>query len=246
MRPDYNEIAQKYDLNRIADMDMVIRLVEGSCPSPASVVIDFGCGTGNYAYAFKKLTDSVVIGIEPSSGMRDIAISKGAGISFFKGDHTCIPLGDDHADFIYMTDVIHHIPDIGRMFAEFYRVLKHDGLICIVTESYGQIESRYWVKYFPELVIIEKRRYPDIPELISTAENSGFNFYKEVSTDKQRKHQISDDFVSLVENKGFSMFGLLSDSEYRSGLEALKQDQKMGNVLEYMHGETLLWLKTRK
>ena len=43
-----------------------------------------------------------------------------------------------------MTDVIHHVPDVDRMFEEIERVLKYEGKLCIVTESHVQIDDRFY------------------------------------------------------------------------------------------------------
>lgn len=124
-----------------------IQLFAEELPLEGKTILDFGCGTGNFAYALKKLTNAEVYGVEPSDGMREKALRKG-NIIIKKGDHKCIPYEDDLFDFIYMTDVIHHVPDLQAMFTEFGRVLKPNGLICIVTESYRQLENRFWVKYY--------------------------------------------------------------------------------------------------
>lgn len=151
---DYNEVAKKYDLSRTVNLDTVFRLISGAQIDKDSIIVDFGCGTGNFTNAFEKLTSAVIYGIEPSDGMRAKAIEKAKKAIYLKGDHNCIPIIDKSVDFIFLTDVIHHIPDITQMFKEFYRILKSKGKVCIVTESYTQLESRFWVKYFPSTVFV--------------------------------------------------------------------------------------------
>lgn len=86
-----------------------------------------------------------------------------------KGSHESIPFADNYFDFVYMTDVIHNIPDMRIIFKEIGRVLKSGGRLCIVTESHKQIEDRFYVKYFPT-TIVDKGRYPDIDEIINKAQ----------------------------------------------------------------------------
>jgi ubiquinone/menaquinone biosynthesis C-methylase UbiE len=175
--------------------------------------------------------------------MRQRAIDKSTDIIFEKGNHEKIPFEDSFFDFIYMTDVIHHIPDIGIMFKGLNRVLKQGGSLCIVTESHKQIESRFWVKYFPTIVEVEKKRYPDIPEIIESATNNGFVFSKTETTDANHKHSISQNFFMLVENRGYSMFHLISNDDYECGLADLRNDYNKQVEIEYNHGETFVWLK---
>ena len=237
---DYNILAQDYDLTRTANIN-IINLFAAELSLDGKTVLDFGCGTGNFAYAIKKLTTADIYGIDPSDGMREKALEKGLDVRF--GDHLSLSFEDDFFDFIYMTDVIHHVPDLNAMFSEFMRVLKPGGFVCILTESHRQLETRFWVKYFPATVAVEKKRYPDIPVIIKAANNAGFDKHKVVSTDSDGEIVITDDFIRLVENKGYSMFRLIEEADYQIGLAALKKDYKTNMVLQNYHGETLLWLQ---
>jgi ubiquinone/menaquinone biosynthesis C-methylase UbiE len=204
-------------------------------------ILDYGCGTGNYAYAISKLTTAKVYGIDPSDSMRVKALEKGLDVR--DGDHSYIPFEDAYFDFVYMTDVIHHVPDIGMMFSELFRILKPGGLVCVLTESHRQLETRFWVKYFPATVAVEKKRYPDIPDIKSTAKTKGFEEYKVVVTDTDSELTITADFINLVENKGYSMFRLIEETDYQTGLAAIKRDFENKTIIHNTHGETLLWLR---
>jgi ubiquinone/menaquinone biosynthesis C-methylase UbiE len=240
MSINYNNLAQDYDLTRTANIN-TINLFASELLLDEKIILDFGCGTGNFAYAISKLTTATIYGVEPSEGMRGKALEK--GIDVRNGDHSCVPFSDNFFDFIYMTDVIHHIPDIGMMFSEFHRILKPRGLVCILTESHRQLETRFWVKYFPTTVQVEKNRYPDIGVIINIAKCNGFNEHKVIITDADSEIVVSEDFVKLVENKGFSMFRLIEDADYQVGLTTLKNDFKNKTVIHDTHGETLLWLR---
>ena len=240
MSIDYNILAQDYDLTRSANIN-VINLFAAELPLDGKTILDFGCGTGNFTYAIKKLTTADIYGVEPSDGMREKALEK--GLDLRKGDHTDVPFDDSFFDFIYMTDVIHHVPDMKIMFAEFHRVLKPEGLVCILTESHRQLETRFWVKYFQTIITVEKKRYPDIPDIIAAAISAGLDEHKFVTTDAESEFSISEDFIRLVENKGFSMFRLIAEMDYRTGLAALRKDYEKKTIIRNNHGETLVWLK---
>lgn len=169
--------------------------------------------------------------------------SQKTDVVFEKGDHEKIPFVDNFFDFVYMTDVLHHIPDINIMFKELNRVLKQGGYLCVVTESHKQIKSRFWVKYFPTTVEVEKERYPDISEIIECAVDNGFVLSKKEITDAYYRHAISQKFITLVENKGYSMLHLIGDSDYECGLADLRNDYYKQVGIEYNHGETFIWLR---
>jgi len=102
--------------------------------------------------------------------------------------------------------------------------LKPGGLICVVTESLEQLETRFWVCYFPSTVEVEKKRYPNITDIINAAKTAGLTGCKVVCTDAENEFTISEDFMKLVENKGFSMFRLIDESEYQAGFTSLIKD----------------------
>lgn len=242
MKMDYNALSQDYDLTRNINIDTVKRLMSKIEIDSETKMLDFGCGTGNYTCAVKKLTMADVYGVEPSDGMRQKAIEKNAGVTFLEGDHSAIPSNDNFFDFIYMTDVIHHVPDLHIMFQEFYRVLKPNGLICILTESHQQIESRFWSAYFPSTVTAEQSRYPDIDTILKAANECNLTFHELETTDHLHQIQITPEFVNLVEQKGFSMFRLISDADFDFGLSALNQDFRNNVVINTNHGESFIWL----
>jgi Methylase involved in ubiquinone/menaquinone biosynthesis len=239
---DYNILSQEYDLTRNINVDSLKRILSKTNFTHDTIVLDFGCGTGNYTCAVKKLTNAIVYGAEPSDGMREKAIAKEMGITFLKGDHTNIPVEDNSIDLLYMTDVIHHVPDLRSMFSEFYRVLKSDGRVCVLTESHKQIESRFWSAYFPATVTAEQNRYPDIDTIIESANECGLVLDEIAVTDHPHQIQITPEFVNLVENKGFSMFRLISDTDFDNGLSALKHDFEKNIVIDTNHGESFIWL----
>ena len=129
------------------------------------------------------------------------------------------------------------------MFTELMRVLKPGGLVCILAESHHQLETRFWVEFFPTTVEVEKKRYPDIPVIVETAKAVGFHEYETVITDTESETIISENFLKLVENKGYSMFKLIDEQDYQTGLSSLKEAFENKAVIHSNHGETLLWLK---
>lgn len=243
MAVNYNEISQIYDNVRNEEKGIVDLFLNELNPTSTTRILDFGCGTGNYANALQKQSIAQVYGVEPSDGMREKAVAKNPNIFFVKGNHEYIPFEDNYFDFVYMTDVIHHIPDISLLFKEITRVLKTNGKICIVTESHKQIDNRFYVKYFPSTAIVDKERYPDIVEIINEAKNHSLIHMKNTIIDSGNESLVTTDFVELVRNKGYSMFHLIPNDEYTLGLEKLENDIKSGPIKCINSGETLIWLQ---
>ncbi|MCL1823660.1 MAG: methyltransferase domain-containing protein [Oscillospiraceae bacterium] len=242
---DYNTLSKTYDLTRDKNINTLKIIISKGKINKDSYVLDFGCGTGNYAIALKRITGANVFGVDPSEGMLEKAIEKNTNgtIKFKTGDHKAIPSKDNFFDLIYMTDVIHHVPDINAMFQEFSRTLKKRAKVCIVTESYRQIETRFWSDYFPATVTAEKKRYHDITDIIAAAKKHGLKLETQMNTDREQVFTISLDIFTLIEKQGYSMFKLISDEEFKAGLERLTEDYKNQVEIRSDHGETFLWFE---
>lgn len=100
---------------------------------PGMQVVDIGVGTGLVAtQAAIILGDpSSVTGVDPSSGMLQNA-QVPAGVKLVAGTAECIPFPDNSFDFLSMGYALRHIGDLSLAFAEFQRVLKPGGRVCIL------------------------------------------------------------------------------------------------------------------
>lgn len=245
MKVDYNKISKQYDDVRSADLELISLFSEEVEMNENTRVLDFGCGTGNYADKLQKATGARIYGVEPSDGMREKAKAKNSSINFYKGNHEMIPFENNFFDFIYMTDVIHHIPEIKIMFKELKRVLKSRGKICIATQSHKQIEKRFYVKYFPTTAKVDKGRYPDIEEIISLGKEEDLEYIHSITYCDNQLVDVGEEFVMLVERKGYSMFHLIEDSEYKQGLRELKKEIKEKELKLETAGGTLVWFKKK-
>ena len=237
---NYNEISKTYDDVRKSDLTLVQRLTQVLPPRSDLRILDLGCGTGNYTDLFQRLTQAQVFGVDPSGGMLEKAREKDTNVTFKIGQADNIPFENDFFDFTYMTDIIHHVPDIEAMFGEIKRVLKSGGVGCVVTQSHQQIEARPIAHYFPGTARVDKERYPDIPEIIRAASSQNFiELGSEILSEKPI--ELDADFLELVRKKGYSMLHLISDEEYQAGLQKLEGALDTGPVIVQPSGTTLVW-----
>lgn len=93
--------------------------------------LDLGCGTGLVTLIASKYAKEI-IGIDINNEMLNEARKKkslGAKLSFLKNDIIQkLPFPDEHFDFVISSLAINHIENVNPVFAEVYRVLKHDGV----------------------------------------------------------------------------------------------------------------------
>jgi ubiquinone/menaquinone biosynthesis C-methylase UbiE len=239
---DYDLASITYDNTRDSSLDVIELLNQKIHITSNTKILDYGCGTGNYLFEINKRFGCHCHGLEPSDGMREKAILKNPTIEILKGDHTHIDFQNNYFDLVYMTDVIHHVPDLDTLLSNLMLKIKSGGFVCIVTESHRQLETRWYNKYFPSLITNEKKRYPDIPKIEASAIQNGFVIDNHDILLENENYLVSQYFIQMVEEKNYSMFRQLSDKEYGEGLQKLKLD--LNKVVKSPgHGDTLVWLK---
>lgn len=238
---DYDEISKTYDDVRSGEEELVQTLVETATLNSTSKILDVGCGTGNYTVIVKTQTKGTVYGIDASKGMIKKAQLKSDDIIFNVAQAEDIPFGDAYFHMIYMTDVIHHIANLSLLFKELARVLKQQGWLCICTQSHRQIAKRYMSEFFPETMAVDKDRYPDVYDIIESAEEAGLIYVKTDIIQEDLEDILDLDFLNLVQNKGYSMLRMISKEAYQNGLESLKKLMSQGPISRRSAGWSLVW-----
>ena len=99
-------------------------------------LLDVGCGIGYFTIpAANILKQGKAIGLDIMSEIIDIARKKSINISnieFKKSDEYSFPIDTDTIDYVFICNVIHEIIDKPRYFKEIKRVLKTNGVLCII------------------------------------------------------------------------------------------------------------------
>jgi demethylmenaquinone methyltransferase/2-methoxy-6-polyprenyl-1,4-benzoquinol methylase len=109
-------------------------------------VLDVGVGTGLVAAQACRLTGdpALVTGLDPSPGM--MAASKlPKTMVLIEGRAESLPFPDNHFDFLSMGYALRHISDLSVAFAEFERVLKPGGRLCILEITRPQSGFGRWL-----------------------------------------------------------------------------------------------------
>ncbi len=236
---DYDSVSQVYDQIRTGDEEMVTQIVI-NLDKKITNALDIGCGTGNNTYLFEKLTNSRIVGVDLSGGMLRKALAKVPSLSFIQCPADKLPFAEASFDFVFMTEVLHHLPDASAVCSEIRRVLTEDGGVCIVTQSHEQIENRTTSRFFPDTIAIDQARYPTISHIEQILESVGFIdiISKSYVFEPIR---LGDEFLVTVEKRGFSMLHKISDDTYKAGFEKIRQAMSDGERLDYEASYTFVW-----
>ncbi|MHA2213988.1 MAG: class I SAM-dependent methyltransferase, partial [Candidatus Thorarchaeota archaeon] len=206
---DYDSVADIYDVVRTGNPEMIHQILTSFETRPDSTVLDVGCGTGNNAVLFRASTKSRVIGIDLSRGMLEHAASKTRSVEFINCPADRLPFERDRFDLVFMTEVIHHLDEVLPALCEVYRVLRHGGRLCVVTQSHRQIEDRMTSRFFPSTTRVDKERYPDIDVIEELMQEAGFEKTWH-ATREFVSEVLGDDYLETVSRRGYSMLHKIS------------------------------------
>lgn len=233
---NYDDKAREYDI------DILNNFLNEAKLTSTSKILDIGCGNGNYAIEIKKLTNSEVYGLDISDTMIAKTSEKDKNINWLTCDALHTPFENDFFDFIYMTDVIHHVLNIDKLFIEINRILKNNGKVCINTQSHRQIDLRYDSEFFPESGILDKMRYPDVEKIILTAQRYGLHFIKEDIIGEGDEIILDEKYLDSVNKRERPMFHLISDKCYHYGVAEIRTQLLNGPIIKKTAGTTSIWL----
>ena len=121
--------------------------------------LDIGCGQGAYVGRMRELGFDVH-GIDMSAGQVRLA-ARNVGAELVRvGSALDIPAPDASFDFLYIINVLHHLPSVEeqrRAFRELLRVLKPGGLVFVHEINTRNILFRFYMSYvFPSLNCIDE------------------------------------------------------------------------------------------
>ncbi len=143
----FDDIAKSYDTaNRVMSMGVDISWRKKACDlafkyygkNEIDCITDVACGTGDMMGFWDKqakksnIKINSLIGVDPSSGMIEVAKKKFPSYSYHIAKATEIPLKDKSSDIISITYGIRNVVQRQEALFEFNRVLKKGGLVVIL------------------------------------------------------------------------------------------------------------------
>jgi SAM-dependent methyltransferase len=231
---DFGRKAARYDELRPADENWreMVEVVVREADLRGQRVLDVGCGTGRFAAALAE--HARVWGVDPSPEMLDVARTRvPGGVGLKQGRAEDLPFKDGWFDRVVYQLVIHVI-ERPRAFAEAHRVLAEGGRVAIATFDPTHFDA-YWLnRYFPTLEERDRARFPTEKGLHDELEAAGFS----VRTQRlsQRAELTRDEGLIRVRGRHISTLDLLDDEEYEAGLA--RAERELPEHIEY----ALEWL----
>jgi ubiquinone/menaquinone biosynthesis C-methylase UbiE len=196
----------------------------------AKRVLDVGCGTGRLAAALHD-RGSRVWGVDPSPEMVELARRRGVNAKVARAEQ--LPFKESWFERAVLWLTV-HLLDGPRAFDELRRVLAEDGRVVIATFDPSHFD-RFWLnEIFPSLERIDRDRFPTEEELAKELVTAGFE--PRVIRLSQSAAISREAALERIRGRYISTLELLSDEEYRSGLE--RAERELPNEIAY----ALEWL----
>jgi SAM-dependent methyltransferase len=220
---DYDNNGQQYSGQR--KTEPAIASYIGKALGNAKTVLNVGAGAGSY-----EPEDRYVVSVEPSAVMRNqrIANGKTPAINAF-GDQ--LPF-DDHAfDAVTAFVTLHHWPDMKKGLLELKRVAREK---VIVMTFDPQALDRFWnAEYFPEIIDVERQRYPTIPFITDALEADCEVWEIPVPLHcadgfQEAFYGRPEAFLDEKVRKAQSAWGFISDEQQRTIVKRLADDLASG------------------
>jgi ubiquinone/menaquinone biosynthesis C-methylase UbiE len=221
---NYDNLADQYDRSRtLSPVNEVLWLdlfKQHLGLDKTSRVLDIGCGTGRFSILIAQQFRCAVVGIDPSFSM----LTKGKvkclndQVTWLRTRGEAIPFSEGIFDVCFASQVIHHFDDQLRAFVEMHRVLRHGGRIGIRISSHAQLKTILDYRFFPSALQIDRKRLPDIQTVRGLMQTVGFSIEAQKDV-RQQLFESADDYLAKLGDKYSSVLSLISEEEYRKGLE---------------------------
>lgn len=169
-----------------------IKLLKKHVNIESALVLDYGCGTGDFVIAAEK-AGYKSIGYEPLHVARERAVIKGAKIITDKNNIFGKCPQKYHA--ITLWHVLEHLHDFPKILDKLYTTINNSGVLVIALPMANSTDALYYKKYWAAFDL-PRHLYHFVPETIMAAcEKSGFEFI-------ERKGMPFDSFyISLLSEK---------------------------------------------
>ena len=231
MQPvNYDVVASSYDRryerHRYDGVREVLhRFVEGA---HGGVVAEVGCGTGHWLADLATRDFSLVLGVDASWRMLEIARLSAPKAELIQGMARQLPWADRSVDRVFCVNALHHFQAQRTFLAECRRVLRPGGgLLTIGLDPHVGLD-RWWVyDYFPTALSADRLRYPATARLREWLTDAGFHApVTEVAQTITAEMPFAMAWQQgLVDRRAASQLMVIGEADYEAGLTRLLAQQ---------------------
>jgi ubiquinone/menaquinone biosynthesis C-methylase UbiE len=227
--PDFGRRAASYDELRPTDENWweVYEALVREGDLAGRRVLDVGSGTGRFAAALSERAK--VWAVDQSPQMLEVARTRVPGVRFKQASVDALPFKDGWFERATMWLVV-HLVDRPTALAEIRRVLAPGGRIAVATFDPSYFGVFWFRDYFPSMEEIDRARFPSRADFEAELPVVGFGV-PHFTRLSQRATVSRDVAVERIRGRHIATFDLISDDEYRQGLE--RAERELPERVEY-------------
>ncbi|MEV8507231.1 methyltransferase domain-containing protein [Actinoplanes sp. NPDC051475] len=182
---------------------------------PHGTLLDVGAGTGMWSGLFASWFPTLrIVAVEPSASMR----ARSGFSPMIAGDALALPLQARSVDAIWLSTVIHHIPDLAGLARSLRRVLRPGGKVLIRSAFAGRHHGISLFRWWPEAIRVLDT-FPgvaDVQEAFAGFHAEPVEAVPQLSAPSLRA--AADGF----RREAHTPLQLIADGEYAAGLARLR------------------------
>ncbi|GAA3260273.1 class I SAM-dependent methyltransferase [Dactylosporangium siamense] len=196
-------------------------------PHPGQRLLDLGSGTGSWARAFTSWFPGVeVLAVEPSAAMR----ARSVYLPVVAGHAGRVPVADGVVDGVWISTVIHHVPDLAAAARELRRVVRPGAPVLIRSVFAGRYDGLTLVRYFPEAATVLDT-YPSVAEVETAFAGAGFRTVALERVAQTTAGSVAE-AAAMLRRDAHTPLKLISDEAYDAGLARLREATDPGPVMD--------------
>jgi SAM-dependent methyltransferase len=220
---NYDKYGQQYSGQRTTDPRIAAYV--NKALGTAKTVLNVGAGTGSYEPG-----DRYVIAVEPSVAMRSQRIGNGK-VPAIIGAADVLPFDDNSFDASMAMLTVHHWPDMKKGLQELRRVTKQQ--VVVMTFDPDALDNFWNAEYFPEVIEVERQRYPTMDFLINALGGRSVVEAIPIPLDcvdgfQEAYYGRPEAFLSKEVRKAQSAWGFISEDEQERIVKRLEGDLHSG------------------
>lgn len=221
--PDFGPLAESYDRLRPVDANWweLFELLDSERDLAGHRVLDVGCGTGRLAAALAE-RGARVWGVDPSTAMLEQARAvTGGRVGLKEGRAEELPFKDGWFERAVLRTVV-HLFDRPRALAELARVVGPGGRVVIATFPPEQFPSGWLIPFFPDVLDIDRARFPTVARLTRELAVAGFQAVRTRSL-RQEGSLDREEALDRIRGRYISTLRLLDEPTFARGLAAAER-----------------------
>lgn len=231
---DYDNLGHGYSGQRQTDPRIAAYIIQAL--GDAKTVLNVGAGAGSY-----EPTDRYVVAVEPSASMRTQRLANNK-VPAINAKADALPFDNEAFDAAMALVTVHHWPDIAKGLQEMRRVTKKQ--VIVMSFDPDALDDFWNAQYFPELIAVEKARYPTIAFIQQALGGRSEVIPVPIPLDcvdgfQEAYYGRPEAFLSKTVRQSQSAWGFLPDGMEERLVKALADDLESGEWdRKYGHNRT--------